>query len=178
MDQSTGASSNISRTFGFDAEIVGSAVYQRAVRSLFKRTVGRRGRAVESLITQERYYKKVEVALVGTNESAEEIIMNDIQARNRPTYDTAELIFCQESVFEAVVDSIYIVLEYLECISMDLTTDIEKEHAELLRQSIPGYKITPELKVAIQHIVGSYIVERVLQLPGKYTGEQILDQAR
>lgn len=49
MTNSTGNSSKLSKVFEFDAEIIGSRVYQRAVRSLVKLTVRGGGKDADSV---------------------------------------------------------------------------------------------------------------------------------
>jgi hypothetical protein len=177
LTNSTGNSSKMSTVFLFDAELMGSAVYQRAVRSLFRRTVRGRGRDVDSVklysttrsMTQwkkdgaarsrnidallkddaRRAQKDVNVLLLSGFESGQEIIMRDIQASNPPNYTISELKCFRTKVLDTLIDTISTILEYLKEES-EIWGQIDQKHAEtVFKQNTPSEEISLELEIAI-----------------------------
>ena len=132
-------SSNMSREFQFDSELFSSAVYQRAVHSMFRYPKA-----------PEKHFARL--ILVGARESGKELLMKQMKVSCRNENQMTELLCYKYTILSAVVDLLRQILLLIE--EMDSENSIRPRPGLtnlIWQQDLPLDGITPQLAAAIEH---------------------------
>ncbi|MCJ1283789.1 hypothetical protein MMC26_003120 [Xylographa opegraphella] len=172
---STGSSSKWSKIFPFDAELLKSPVYQRAVRAVFKPS-RRRDRNIEADLiksvgtlrhqqmeeysrirsehiddsireNQKQMRNVIKVLLMGGTNSGKLTVLEHVRA-SHGCYSSEELKAYRREIFLVVVDAMNIVLRYANEIGLELESETSMEM--LLPQSCNDTEPMSELASAIE----------------------------
>ena len=172
---STGSSSKWSSMFPFDAELLSSLVYQRAVRAVFKPSRRRdkntdrdslkptgisrnlnveayeriRSEHIDDSIreNQKQTRNMIKVLLIGGTNSGKLAVLEQIQA-SHGGYPQKELEAYRTEIFSVVVDAMNIVLGYAD--EMGLTLESEKNVEVVLPQSRDDFEAMSEVASAVE----------------------------
>ena len=180
--QSTGASSKLSKIFLFDTVLMNSPVYQRAVRSLFKRprlprrteivsseasksqTIRQKLRAVSalgvewskiigSMLERDRAEMRRELKLAILGQPSD--AMDAFTMLSKTIYHAGS----QETLQELKIDVISIIFDYIHALLGDIEgerqLDQQSSIERFLRQAVSPANMTPELASDIQHVLQS-----------------------
>ena len=140
FSQSTENSSKMSRVFQFDAELINSRVYQRAIRSMV-REAGHLPR------------KECKVLLLGARESGKETLMKKLKISHRNHNRVTEILCYKYTILSAVVDLMRKILLLLKSAGLESLVELSQRHANLVfQQKLPIDGMTPELAATIEHL--------------------------
>lgn len=156
LTQSTGSSSKMSRVFQFDAELITSGVYQRAVRSM----VRSRGQ----LSRRER-----KILLLGARHSGKEVLMKQMKTSRYSYNHTTEMLCYKYVILSAVVDLMRRAILLLEYAGLDDLMEPCRAHADsLFDLQLPIESITPELACIIDVVWEALLplTPRIRQMEG------------
>ncbi|KAL8790150.1 MAG: hypothetical protein Q9195_006530 [Heterodermia aff. obscurata] len=132
-------SSNMSTEFQFDSELFNSAVYQRAVRSMFRYPKA-----------SEKHSAKL--LLLGARESGKELLMKQMKLSHHNENHMTELLCYKYTILSAVVDLLRQILLLIE--EMDSENSFRPRSALtniIWQQNLPLDGITPQLAAAMDH---------------------------
>ena len=143
---STQDSSKISRIFQFDAELISSEVYQRAIRSMVKssRTSGQR---------------QCKLLLLGARDSGKESLMKHFKISPRNHSPSTEMLCYKYSILSVVVDTMRNIVNLLESTAPESTVESSWQRDILFQQVLPIDNLTSELEAAM-----TYLWEQVMPL--------------
>lgn len=139
----TDQSSKMSMKFQFDAELLGSQVYQRAIRSL-----------VRSAGPREPVQKpSCRVLLLGARDGGKETMMKHMKLSNRNSHRVTEILCYRLTVLSALVDLVCNSLEACENAGLKLIDDEDRTRINLvLQQELPIQQMEPELLAATNYL--------------------------
>lgn len=162
----TDQSSKMSMKFQFDAELLGSQVYQRAIRSLV-RSAGPR---------EPVQLKPCRVLLLGARDGGKETMMKQIKLSNRNSHRVTEILCYRLTVLSALVDLVLNSLALCENSGLRLIDDEDKSRINLLlQQDLPIQQMEPEILVATKYL-GAQIRSHLLS-SGKRKALSLLDHS-
>ena len=149
----SGTSSNMSREFRFDSELFSSAVYQRAVRSMFRYPKAAKKHSAKLL-------------LLGARESGKDLLMKQMKVSPRNQNHMTELLCYKYTILSAVVDLLRQMLLLIE--EMDSENSFRPRAALtniIWQQSLPLDGITPQLAAAMDHSLETVLplLPRIIQ---------------
>ena len=138
--RSTDNSSKLSRVFQFDTELIGSAVYQRAVRSMVR-------------TTKNIPKKECKILLLGARGSGKETLMRQMKMSQHNHNRVTEMLCYKHIILSAVVDLMQKVPLLLKDASLVSVARTCEGYEDIIRQqSLPIDKMTPELAVALEYL--------------------------
>ena len=139
----TDQSSKMSMKFQFDAEVLGSQVYQRAIRSL-----------VRSAGPREPVQKQsCRVLLLGARDGGKETMMKQMKLSTRNSHRVTEILCYRLTILSALVDLLRNSLELCENGGLKVVDDEDKTRINVvLQQELPIRQMEPELLAAIKYI--------------------------
>ena len=138
--RSTDNSSKLSRVFQFDTELIGSAVYQRAVRSMVR-------------TTKNIPRKECKILLLGARGSGKETLMRQMKMSQHNHNRVTEMLCYKHIILSAVVDLMQKVPLLLKDASLvSIARNCEGYEDIIRQQKLPIDNMTPELAVALDHL--------------------------
>ena len=139
----TEQSSKMSLKFQFDAEILGSQVYQRAIRSLVRRAGPREP-------VQKRSWR---VLLLGARDGGKETMMKHIKLSNHNNHRVTEILCYKLTILSTLVDLVRIGLRSCEKAGFQVIDSEHKSSVNLIfEQTLPIEETRPELLAAIEYL--------------------------
>ena len=142
--QSTDNLSKMSRVFQFDAELISSPVYQRAVRSMTRSS------------TKVVPRKECKLLLLGARGSGKETLMKQMKVSQHNSNRTTELLCYKYIILSAVVDIMRRTLLLLKVSGLDTLVDqswwCEGRTDMICQQELPVDRMATELAAAIDRV--------------------------